>query len=81
MADAICPTFASGTFSVISGSDVFDTNGDCALPAGVNGYTRTVPDITAGSFNNGWVNKCHTQTVAPTFSSSLVDFGNTGRQS
>lgn len=81
MPDSICPTFASGTFSLISGSLPLDLVNDQVSATGANGYTNTIPDITAGSFNHGWTNKCNTQSVTPTFSSSLVDFGNTGRQS
>ena len=81
MPDAICPTFASGTFSVISGNDANDILVDKALAGQANGYASQLPCETAGSFNNGWANGCLTQSVGPTFSTSLVDFGNTGRQS
>ncbi len=77
MADAICPTFAAGTISKVT--QVLNDN---ALAAGANGYTNENPFFnTVGAFNTAWNNECLTQTVAPTFSTSLVDFGNTGRQS
>ena len=81
MADAICPTFAAGTVSLISGSNVTARLGDSAKPGSANGVTGQFPCSTAGSFNNEWANGCLSQNVTPTFSSGLLSFGNTGRQS
>ena len=85
MADQICPTQGSGFISLVSSAD--DLLDDFILPSrtgstSMMGYINcTTNHREAGSQNNGWVNGCLTQTVAPTFSTSLVDFGNTGRQS
>lgn len=77
MADAICPTFAAGTVS--QPTQVLN---DCALAGGSNGYTNENPYFnTVGSFNTAWNNECLTKTVTPTFSTSLVNFGSSGRQS
>ena len=77
----VCPTFASGSFSIISGTSTFDLLSDSALASGANGYQNTVPDITVGSSNCGLTNKVNTQSIAPTFSTSLGFFGTTGQQS
>lgn len=77
MADVICPTFAAGTVSLQR-----QFLNDNALAGGTNGYTNQNPFFnTVGSANVAWNNECLTQSVTPTFSTSLVDFGNTGRQS
>lgn len=77
MADAICPTFASGTISKNSGF-----LNDSALAAGTNGYTNSNPYFnTVGSFNHDGGNGCLDSAVQPVFRSSLVDFEVTGRQS
>lgn len=77
MADAICPTFAAGTISLVT--DILD---DKAVAGSGNGYSGQNPYFnTAGSFNTAWNNECLTQSVTPTFSTSLVDFGTNGRQS
>ena len=81
MPDPICPTFAAGTFSIISDGGVFNTLADSVSATGVNGYTTQAPCETVGSFNTFWTNGCHTQTVQPTFSTTLLSFGATGRQS
>ena len=80
-ADPICPTFAAGTFSVISKAGVANTINDCVAPGGANGYVNQLPSTTAGSFNNDWGNNVLTQSVTPTYSSGLLSFGNTGLQS
>lgn len=79
-ADAICPTFAAGTVAIIS-SGAKATNNDGALPGGANGYQNQYPCGTAGSFNNEWSNGCWSQNIQPTYSSGLLSFGRTGRQS
>lgn len=77
MPDRICPTFATGTVSLVNRN-----NTDAALAGSVEGTTgKSTYHNTVGSSNFSWVNGCLTQTVTPTFSTSLVDFGNTGRQS
>ena len=77
MADAICPTSAAGTVSLVT-----QVLNDCALAAGTNGYTNTNPYLnTVGSFNHDGANGCLDQKVTPVFRSSLVDFEVTGRQS
>lgn len=77
MPDAICPTFAAGTLSQVT-----DVLNDSALAGSANGYQNENTFLaTAGSFNNAWANGCLTNTVTPTFATSLVSFGNTGRQS
>ena len=79
MADAICPTFAAGTISLFGADDILN---DSALAGSANGYqNQNAYHMTVGSFNNRWNNGCLTQSVTPTFSTSLVDFGATGRQS
>ena len=80
LADPICPTYAAGTFSLMSGGNK-STNNDSAMPGGPNGYQNVVACSDVGSFNNGWQNGCWSQDVTPTFSTSLLDFGHTGRQS
>jgi len=80
LADAICPTYAAGTISLISGGQKA-TNNDSAKPGSPNGYQNVVACSDVGSFNNGWENGCWSQNVNPTYSSSLIDFGHTGRQS
>ena len=80
--DAICPTFAAGTISIISNNSVVASHSDSALAGGANGVTGQFPSSTAGSFNNEWANGVLTQSVAPTFSSGgLNTFGRTGLQS
>lgn len=77
MADRICPTHAAGTISLVT--QVLNDGASATVAEGSvnkNGYYQTV-----GSSNFRWTNGCLTQTVTPTFSTSLVDFGNTGRQS
>lgn len=77
MADVICPTFATGTHSL--NNQVLN---DCALAGQAHGTANKDPFLmTVGSHNTAWNNECLDQKVAPTFSTSLVDFGNTGRQS
>lgn len=69
MADSICPTSAAGTISLITGRQS-------------SNHTTPQPYLHGVSAqNNDWNNGCLTQSVAPTFSTSLLDFGNTGRQS
>ena len=80
-ADPICPTFSSGYLSIQSTSNFSDLNNDSANPGSANGYQNQEPGITVGSFNNDWNNGCLTQSVTPTYSSGLLSFGNTGRQS
>ena len=82
MADNICPTYAAGTVSVVSSN-----NNDFYAPT-ITGATNTLGYInqsnyenTVGSPNNSWNNGALSNTVLPTFSNSLVDFGATGRQS
>lgn len=81
MPDSICPTFGAGTMSIVSDGDAFDLLADKVSATGLNGYTNQYPSRSAGSFNFGWANGCLVQSVTPTFSTSLVDFGTTGRQS
>ena len=81
LADPICPTYAAGSISLISGIGTGDILNDCALAGQPNGYNNSITGNTVGSFNNGWENGCYTQSVTPTFSTSLLDFGHTGRQS
>jgi hypothetical protein len=80
-ADPICPTFAAGSMSIVSGSGNFNLNNDSAAPGVANGYVNQCPSITVGSFNNDWNNDYLTQTKTPTYSSGLLSFGNTGLQS
>ena len=80
LADPICPTYAAGTVSIIS-SGAKATNNDSALAGQPNGYQNQVAGSTVGSFNNDWQNGCWSQNVQPTYSTSLLDFGHTGRQS
>lgn len=56
MADPAIPTFASGTFCIISGTSVFDLENDSARAGGANGYQNQDPAQTAGSFNAQWNN-------------------------
>ena len=81
-ADPICPTYAAGTVSLTSGGGFSDRLTDAAGP-GANGYlTNTeLASSTVGGFNNDWANDCHSQSVQPTYSSGLLSFGRTGRQS
>ncbi len=77
MADPICPTFASGTISLQT-----QILNDKAVAGGANGYSGENPYFnTVGSFNNAWNNECLTQSITPTYSSSLLQFGSTGHQS
>ncbi len=77
MPDVICPTFAAGTLSLNT-----RVNNDAALAGQAHGSSNKNPFFnTVGSHNTAWNNECLTQSVTPTFSTSLVDFGNTGRQS
>ena len=83
-ADPICPTYAAGTISLVTGKGANaggDFNNDCAMKGQPNGYFNTMVCSTVGSFNSGWENGCWTQTVQPTYSKGLLSFGNTGRQS
>ena len=80
-ADPICPTFASGSMSINSGTSVFNLNNDCAAPGVANGYANQAPSITVGSFNNDWNNDYLTQSKQPSYSNGLLSFGNTGLQS
>ena len=57
MSDPICPTFAAGTFSIISTSGIGDVNGDLTV----------IPCTTVNSFNNQWANGVVTQSIAPTY--------------
>lgn len=88
MSDQICPTFAAGAMSVISGGGVGDFLNDCYSQATVItggtqacGYLNSIPSTTVGSFNNDWTNGYLTQSKTPTYSSGLLSFGNTGLQS
>jgi hypothetical protein len=86
LADPICPTYAAGTVSVNSGSTTGDLLNDSAKPGSANGYINNWSNIAigvarVGGFNNGWTNVCNSQNITPTYSSGLVSFGNTGRQS
>jgi len=79
MADAICPTFAAGTISEIGVGETLD---DFTLVTAPNGTAnQKTYKNTVGSFNHSWSNGALSNTVLPTFSTSLVDFGTTGRQS
>ena len=80
LADPICPTYAAGTVSNISAGQK-STNNDSAAPGQPNGYQNQTACSTVGSFNNGWENGCWSQNIQPTYSTSLLDFGHTGRQS
>lgn len=79
--DPICPTFASGTFSLISGNGISDINNDSAKPGQPNGYVNQTPSDSVGGFNNDWNNDTLNQKVTPTYSSGLLSFGHTGQQS
>lgn len=81
LADPICPTYAAGSFSKVSLNANTNLNNDSASASGANGYANTVAGSTVGSFNNDWTNGDLTQSVTPTYSSSLIQFGNTGLQS
>ena len=77
MSDAICPTYSAGTTSTWSMSFL----NDAVVKGQPNGYVNETASMTVGSFNNGWGNGCLSQNVAPTYTTSLLDFGRTGRQS
>lgn len=84
--DQICPTYASGTISLISanktsskGSAGGEFNNDFVNLTG--SYQNSFANSTVGSYNNLWANGTHDCTIQPAFRSSLVDFGHTGRQS
>jgi hypothetical protein len=79
--DPICPTYAAGSISIMSGTGTGDVLNDSALAGQPNGYNNTITGFTVGSFNNGWENGCWSQNVVPTYSSSLIRFGLEGRQS
>ena len=81
LADAICPTFAAGSFSKISGGTTGDILNDSAAPGQANGYANSINDITVGSFNNTWTNGDLSQNVQPVYRNGLLSFGNTGLQS
>lgn len=82
MADSICPTFSAGTLSVISTGTGGDVLNDSALAGQPNGTAnQNTVTKTVGSFNYKWNNGCLSQNVQPVFRTSLVKFGDTGRQS
>ena len=83
-ADPLCVTYAAGTLSLTTGKGTGaggDFNNDCAKPGQPNGYYNSFPSNTVGGFNNDWSNGCNSQSVNPTYSSGLLSFGETGRQS
>ena len=81
MSDPICPTFAAGSISAMNSSAINSNNNDCVQPGQPNGYFNSFPNLTVGSFNNGWTNGDLTQTVQPVYRNGLLSFGSTGLQS
>ena len=81
LADNICPTYAAGTLSKISGGTTGDTLNDSAAPGQTNGYANSINDITVGSFNSAWTNGDLSQNFQPVYRNGLLSFGNTGLQS
>ena len=86
LTDPICPTYAAGAISQISGKGAaslieFNNDGWNGQPGANYGYQNQAAGETVGSFNNDWQNGCHSQSVQPTYSSGLLSFGRTGRQS
>ena len=82
MADPICPTYAAGTYSVMSSNSGGDILNDSASGSGSNGYTNEyVYSRTVGAFNNEWANSVLSKNITPTYTTSLLQFGNTGLQS
>ena len=70
-------------------STVGDFLNDSASPTGANGYINNFTSYGSsglnrvGGFNSGWANGCLSHQglgCAPTYSSGLLSFGNTGRQ-
>ena len=85
-ADPICPTYASGSFSLTTGKgtgsgefndDFF--NGKAG--AGYGYQNQIIFGRSVGATNCDWTNDCLSQSVAVTYSSGLLSFGRTGRQS
>jgi hypothetical protein len=83
--DPICPTYASGTFALITGTGSVNEfnndfyNGKAGATYGYNNeftYGRTV-----GANNNDWANASLSQSVPVVYRNGLLSFGNTGRQS
>ena len=80
--DPICPTYAAGSFSLVSSAkSIFVNLNDSAAPGQANGYANTVVSFTVGSFNSDWNNNVLTQSVQPAYSNGLLSFGATGLQS
>ena len=80
--DPICPTFAAGSFSLVSNAkSIFSNLNDSAAPGVANGYANTIIGLTVGSFNSDWNNNVLTQSIQPAYSNGLLSFGNTGLQS
>ena len=79
-----------GTNETGVNSTVGDFLNDSTSPTGANGYVNNFTSYGSsglnrvGGFNNGWSNGCLSHQglgVSPTYSSGLLSFGNTGRQS
>jgi hypothetical protein len=88
LSDPQCPTYASGTMSlttnktVLGASGEFNNDGWCNVP-GINygGFNQSDYGRTVNAKNDAWTNDCLTQSIQPTYSSGILSFGRTGRQS
>ena len=85
-ADHITPTYAAGTLSIISGTLTGDLLNDSVSSSGANGYTNNFDGYSVGisrvgGYNSAWTNGCLSKSITPTYTSSLIQFGTTGRQS
>ena len=93
--DPIAPTYGTGALSIVSGTTlegnttVGDFLNDSAAPGQPNGYINNFTSYGAsqmnrvGGYNSGWANGCLSHQgfgCAPTYSTGLLSFGNTGRQ-
>ncbi len=87
-ADPICPTYGAGTVSVTTakistgGAGEFNNDGWNNQPgAGYGAFNQNDYGRTVNAKNDAWTNDCLTQSIQPTYSSGLLSFGRTGRQS